>query len=492
MNARWYVHASGAYHTPLSAVVRTLDPTAELHAYKSPAGLRNALAATSPAHYGLTHAAVYNVAEMPAINLAAALVADGHACEVLLMADDATDSLRRRASAAGISRVIDMAEYGYSQDVLNPRMPEEPFVVPDAPPLPEELAAYERAAAPAQKEGGLLPQVESGEAAAPAIEAPTPAQEVPTPLVLAPAKNPRELAEVLPSCDSLPEREESLVERVTQTPAVALAPAAPILTFVSGRGGCGKSAIASVMACCAARWGMKVALVDLDLSFGNLFGYFGLPGPVDVSALATSLDGCFALGKRCQENLTLFGPCARPEYAELVLPQVGAFLTELSQQVDVVLVDGASMWGDGVAQAAQLSERLLVVCDERSGALTSLSRAMGLAQRLGIARTRLVRLMNRCDPRRRDEAFLMRAEVDAHTARSYRLLEGGSEVAELLSAGQVGALSASDSYFAVTCAQVAARLFAEIGILPQNEEAQALRYEEEPKASLFGFLRGAV
>lgn len=44
---------------------------------------------------------------------------------------------------------------------------------------------------------------------------------------------------------------------------------APVVCVASGRGGSGKTTIATAMACFAARSGLRTALLDLDLMFGN-------------------------------------------------------------------------------------------------------------------------------------------------------------------------------------------------------------------------------
>ena len=60
---------------------------------------------------------------------------------------------------------------------------------------------------------------------------------------------------------------------------------APVIALCSGRGGAGKTTIVAGMACAAARWGMRVAAVDLDLSCGNLHSCFGVRPVVDPTSL---------------------------------------------------------------------------------------------------------------------------------------------------------------------------------------------------------------
>ena len=201
--------------------------------------------------------------------------------------------------------------------------------------------------------------------------------------------------------------------------------AAPILTITSGRGGVGKTSLTALMASVAARWGMDVAVVDLDLSCGNLYTCFGLTSIPDLMRIApdgTALPEAMArAGVRCNDRVRLWGPCERPEMAELVMPHVATLLSFLSTQHDLVLVDTSTTFSDGVAQAVQSCDRLMVVHDERPGAVSSAARVSALAVRLGVARTRIVRVVNLGDPRVKPNAFEGRGEVGLETARLDRL-----------------------------------------------------------------------
>ncbi len=279
----------------------------------------------------------------------------------------------------------------------------------------------------------------------------------------------------------------TLVDRVDE------ASASPRLVLVSGRGGVGKSAIAALMAATAASWGMEVALVDLDLAFGNLFGYFGLEGPADLTPLASAdLDvELERMGRQVAERLTLFGPCAKPEFAETVAPRTAEILERLSATFDLVVVDGGTSWGDAVAQATQMSSRLLVCSDERAGAIGTLSRVGLLAQRLGVARTRICRLINRCDPRHRDEGFISRADAGFETARQLSIFEGGIEVGELMSAGHACELVDLPNDFSESVAHHLALILSELGILPDDERARKAAGEKGhgKRAEVFPFFR---
>lgn len=272
---------------------------------------------------------------------------------------------------------------------------------------------------------------------------------------------------------------------------------APVLTVCSGRGGVGKTTVAAAMAGVAARWGMRVCLLDLDLSCGNAYSCFGLSSGTDLSVLA----GRDALGEKDLDRLyvsagagvSLAGPCAKPEASELAMAGAGELIGRASEAFDLVLVDTSTTFTDAVAQAAQRADRLLVVSDGRPGTLSSLARTGGLAVRLGVARTRIARLENRSDPRGRANLALGRAEVGLEAARVYRVVEGGGEVADLMAAGRVADLVEPGYPFADSVASTLAQLLAELGCLPECDEAR--RAADGPSQrgwrGLFGMRREA-
>ena len=296
---------------------------------------------------------------------------------------------------------------------------------------------------------------------------------------------------------------------------------APVVVFCSGRGGVGKTSVVAVAAACAASWGMRVCALDLDLSCGNLYGCFGLGACADLVRIACPQDGAAgggtlgagALGadvtgagasgaaapgprERAGEvpelALRVLGPCELPETAELVAPHVGNLISGLAREFDLVLVDTSTAFTDAVAQAVQLADRLVLVCDDRPGATSSLARTSGLAVRLGVARTRMVRLENRASPRARREEARRAAGEGLEAAARQRVLDGGAEVRDLLGAGRAAELVGSGSPFAESVAALVARLLSELGRLPEHEGAvQALAGSEPRRRPLFGFGRVA-
>lgn len=269
---------------------------------------------------------------------------------------------------------------------------------------------------------------------------------------------------------------------------------APVIVFCSGRGGVGKTALAAAACVAAASWGMRVCALDLDLSCGNLYSCFGIPGAFDLTRLCEG-EGVArpeAIGVAACERVRVAGPCERPELADVVMPRTSEIIASCASAFDLVVVDTSTTFTEASAQAAQLADRLLIVSGPGQGATASLARASGLAVRLGVARTRIARLENFADPRGRGASRLACAEVGLEAARQFSVVDGGEEVRELLCAGQAAQLLELGVPFAESTATMLAQVLAELGRLPECEAARrALDAGGAHKRSFFGRKREA-
>ena len=270
--------------------------------------------------------------------------------------------------------------------------------------------------------------------------------------------------------DEVPEEELMATAPLAGRPRVAPTDGdghAPVVVLASGRGGVGKSAIVAIMACVAAHWGMRVALLDLDLACGNLYASFGMPNPSDLASLLGEdgqlVEGWEQEGLPCHEGITLWGPCALPEMAERAMP--------LAAQ----LIDEAGLKGCRVG-GAMVSEKHAGFLVNAGGAtaadLASLARMSALAVRLGVARTRIVRVENGCNPRELERRVLPRAEVGLETARVFRIPDAGDELCEQLSEGHVEELRSLGGDAVARISLLLAALLRELGSLPESEDAQ--------------------
>lgn len=236
-------------------------------------------------------------------------------------------------------------------------------------------------------------------------------------------------------------------QRMSKVPQVGRA---PILTFVSGRGGIGKTTLAAASACLLEERGYRCALLDLDLSCGNLARAFGVKHPFDLARLHDSdhVEEMCARGKTSiTDRIDIWGPCKTPEMAEVVYEYIPALIEYATHNYDVVIADCSTTFTDAVAQIVQVSTRLFIVHDDMPDAIVSLGKTSALAVRLGVARTRICRIENFANPHAKLDLDFARTEIGLEGACAYRICDGGASVAELISTGHVHELCESNNTY---------------------------------------------
>ena len=245
---------------------------------------------------------------------------------------------------------------------------------------------------------------------------------------------------------------------------------APVVCAVSGSGGCGKSTIVATMAHAASLLGLRAAVLDLDLMFGNLYDLLGVDAPHDMATLIEpSAAGAFAepdivaASMRVAPGVTLWGPVAAPEKAELMARPVELLLDVLRRESDVVFVDTSVFWGDAVAAAVAASDRCLVVGDAAVSSATSASRVIELAGRVGVPRTRMSAVFNRFGARGADEDVAMRFEIACALSSKIRIADGGQDLAALMAFGRADEAVGQTSAFATSVREATREMLVELG-----------------------------
>lgn len=254
--------------------------------------------------------------------------------------------------------------------------------------------------------------------------------------------------------------------------ADALAPShrAPVICAVSGSGGCGKSTIVAAMAHAASLLGLRAAVLDLDLMFGNLYDLLGVDAPHDMATLiepsaagALAESDIVAASMRVAPGVTLWGPVAAPEKAELMARPVELLLDVLRRESDVVFADTSVFWGDAVAAAVAASDRCLVVGDAAVSSATSASRVIELASRVGVPRTRMSAVFNRFGARGADEDVAMRFEIACALSSKIRIADGGQDLAALMAFGRADEAVGQTSAFATSVREATREMLVELG-----------------------------
>ena len=231
-------------------------------------------------------------------------------------------------------------------------------------------------------------------------------------------------------------------------PADAAAPQhrAPVICAISGSGGCGKSTIVATMAHTSSLLGLRAAVLDLDLMFGNLYDLLGVDAPRDMAALIEPS----AAGALTEPDIVATSMRVAPGDV-------------LRRESDVVFIDTSVFWGDAVAAAVAASDRCLVVGDAAVSSATSASRVIELASRVGVPRTRMSAVFNRFGARGADEDVAMRFEIACALSSKIRIADGGQDLAALMAFGRADEAVGQTSAFATSVREATREMLVELG-----------------------------
>ena len=395
----------GALLSPTTDVARSLPPW--LVVMPSAPETRSALSEAT----GVEEVWVTSGDEVGAINLAAACKADDPAKKVYLVHGEATGSVRSRMHAAaldGIRSVQDFAALLQGEGGMAP--------------------SEERPEAETARSGGGVPGGEEAPSAKVAVPADPPG-------IGAGASSAGALA-VSAATTAAPSGhgEPSLRGRAVAAPTplgtssrIANGTSSAegvhggfLFTVVSGSGGAGKSTVATLAAHLACRRGLRTALLDADLQFGDLGELTGDCARVPVEEVTRDAP---ALSAVRDEPLVLIEAPRRLEAAEVVAASLGEVIDELRLML------------------LERSVTSLFLVDQRASSVRACRHALDLCLRCGVATSSFLLAVNRCSR----QAPFTSIDVSSalHGAHVAELSEGGREVEELLGAGMAEVLVAS-------------------------------------------------
>ena len=285
-----------------------------------------------------------------------------------------------------------------------------------------------------------------------------------------------------------PEPEPPLAARaVKQHVETSKGKRAPVVCVASGRGGSGKTTIATAMACFAARSGLRTALLDLDLMFGNAYTMLGVEEPRDIgSILEPSVPGELSeadivrASMRVAPGLTLWGPLGVPERAELLGKPLELLLGVLRAEADVVIVDTSTTWTDAVAAMVSSCDRCLVVGDGAVGSAESMQRLIAMIGRFGIPRTRMTCVVNRVGQRGCPGDTALRIEMKVALSSKARVADGGSNLSALAEIGRMDEATRAQTPFGQSIRRLTSQLLRELGCPVSEEPGREDAHGETP------------
>jgi MinD-like ATPase involved in chromosome partitioning or flagellar assembly len=190
---------------------------------------------------------------------------------------------------------------------------------------------------------------------------------------------------------------------------------AELVVVFSGKGGVGKSLIATNLAVALAADGERVALVDLDLQFGDVAVM------LHVESHATAIDALAQQGDQIDadfiEEVMATGPegvrallaPSSPEFADLVnTANMRAILRELAKGYDHIVVDTPSHLEERNLEAIEMADQIIVVTNFNFPAIKDTKVTLKLLQSLGIDREKICVVLNQT----RAKVTFQRAEVE--------------------------------------------------------------------------------
>jgi len=181
------------------------------------------------------------------------------------------------------------------------------------------------------------------------------------------------------------------------------APGEVILVF-SGKGGVGKTLIATNLAVgLAEQTGGRIALIDLDLQFGDV----GVMLNLDHSRSITELvDGPSGIDEESLREVLANGPAGvkvllapiSPELADLVTAEhIRALMAELRRTFDFVVVDSSSHLTEFNLEVIELSQRVLVITALTIPAIKDAKLTLKVLESLSVDAETTMLVVNRVD-----------------------------------------------------------------------------------------------
>jgi pilus assembly protein CpaE len=145
-------------------------------------------------------------------------------------------------------------------------------------------------------------------------------------------------------------------------------PGGQVITVFSTKGGVGKSTIAvNLAACLSQEFGFSVAIVDLDLQFGDVAVLLNLIPRQTISDLAAELNHLDeelleSYMVRHSSGVRVLTAPSRPEYAELVSAQlVEKVIKLLQERYDYVIIDTPGLFTDPSMVALDYAQQILLI-----------------------------------------------------------------------------------------------------------------------------------
>lgn len=162
-----------------------------------------------------------------------------------------------------------------------------------------------------------------------------------------------------------------------------------VLSIFSPKGGCGKTTVAVNLAIALQQAGKQVALLDLDLQFGDVGVFLNLPRCDTFSDLAGEPSLTPAVVKSYlfahRSGVKVLCAPSSPELAELVKPEtVERVITVLRAEFDYLILDQAPKLDDIALVSLEHSDCIYLITNPEIPTLKNSRVCMGILKTLGL------------------------------------------------------------------------------------------------------------
>lgn len=245
---------------------------------------------------------------------------------------------------------------------------------------------------------------------------------------------------------------------------------APLITIVSASGGAGKSTLALVIGHLTAARGIKTAIVEGDLQFGDMGFWLGLD--VNLSSLAQG-EACIPVPISAQ--LDLFKAPALPEVAEEISDAAACLVEDARTNYELVIADTGQFWSGLTGELLCNSDLVLLLMDQRRASAYGAIKALELCQRLSIPGARIACVFNRASGIPRND--FEHIEDALGCEELFRLADGKASVEALIGTCRIEEFVEGGMAPVPDVEQLLAKLLPRIGIeFSSSERKKARRF----------------
>ncbi|MFN2581870.1 MAG: response regulator [Candidatus Dormibacteria bacterium] len=199
-------------------------------------------------------------------------------------------------------------------------------------------------------------------------------------------------------------------------------PSGRLFTVIAGKGGLGKTVIATNLAVALAQPEQeRVALVDLSLQFGDVAALLDVKAQRTIADLAAhdavaDREVVQDVLARTPTGLNVLPAPSSPELADYVTTQhVRALLDELRRSHELVVADTTSQLGEITLEAVENADRVVLVTDYSVTGVKNTRLLMTVLSVLKVPAERIVLVANNRDARTENNLERAQAEAFLHT-----------------------------------------------------------------------------